>query len=111
MDHHVAYSTVVAYAQLGQLEEALRWLSRAVDSGFPCYPWFEQDPLLEPLRAPIRNSARSWLSFAVYGRMPNPSMRFHDRVLSFQMLDPGRMTVCANRTYVLVPTGIESRLP
>ena len=50
MDHHVAYSTGAAYAQLGQLEEARRWLSRAADSGFPCYPWFEQDLLLHPLR-------------------------------------------------------------
>jgi hypothetical protein len=56
----------VAYAQLGQLEKALRWLSRAVDSGFPCYPWFEQDPLLEPLRAHpqfrtfIAKLRRSW---------------------------------------------------
>ena len=50
MDHHVAYSTGAAYAQLGQLAEARRWLSRAVETGFPCYPWFEQDPLLKPLR-------------------------------------------------------------
>lgn len=50
MDHHVAYSTGVAYAQLGQLEEARSWLTRAVDSGFPCYPWFEHDSLLQPLR-------------------------------------------------------------
>jgi len=50
MDHHVAYSIGAAYVQLGQLEEARRWLSRAVDTGFPCYPWFERDPLLKPLR-------------------------------------------------------------
>ena len=50
MDHHVAYSTGVAYAQLGQNEKARRWLARAANSGFPCYPWFEQDPLLQPLR-------------------------------------------------------------
>jgi tetratricopeptide (TPR) repeat protein len=50
MDHHVAYSIGVAYGQLGQLDKARRWLSRAADTGFPCYPWFEQDPLLKPLR-------------------------------------------------------------
>ena len=66
MDHHVAYSTGAAYAQLGQLEEARRWLSRAVDSGFPCYPWFERDPLLRPLRddpefrAFLSKLRRSW---------------------------------------------------
>jgi class 3 adenylate cyclase/TolB-like protein/Flp pilus assembly protein TadD len=50
MDHHVAYSLGVAYAQLGQRDKALRWLRNAVDTGFPCYPWYARDPLLQPLR-------------------------------------------------------------
>jgi serine/threonine protein kinase len=50
IDHHVAYSTGVAYAQLGEFAEARRWLSRAASTGFPCYPWFVQDPLLKPIR-------------------------------------------------------------
>jgi Flp pilus assembly protein TadD len=50
MDHHVAYSLGVAYAQLGRRDEALRWLRNAVDTGFPCSPWYEYDPLLQPLR-------------------------------------------------------------
>ena len=50
MDHHVAYSMGAAYAQLGRLEKARGWLRRSVESGFACYPWFERDPLLEPLR-------------------------------------------------------------
>lgn len=50
MDHHVAYSLGATYAQLGQREEALRWLRTAADTGFPCYPWYERDPLLQPLR-------------------------------------------------------------
>jgi TolB-like protein/Flp pilus assembly protein TadD len=49
MDHHVAYSLGVAYAQLGQRDEALRWLRNAADTGFPCYPWYERDSLLQPL--------------------------------------------------------------
>jgi tetratricopeptide (TPR) repeat protein len=49
-DHHVAYSLGVAYAQLGDIKEAQRWLHTAADTGFPCLPWFERDPLLEPLR-------------------------------------------------------------
>ena len=28
----------------------LRWLRKAVDYGFPCYPWYARDPLLDPLR-------------------------------------------------------------
>jgi tetratricopeptide (TPR) repeat protein len=49
-DHHVAYSIGVAYTQLGDLEEAERWLRTAADTGFPCLPFFDRDPLLEPIR-------------------------------------------------------------
>ena len=49
-DHHVAYSLGAAYAQLGDHDAAGRWLRIAADTGFPCVPWFERDPLLEPLR-------------------------------------------------------------
>lgn len=49
-DHHVAYSLGAAYAQLGNVAEAVRWLGTAADSGFPCAIWFERDPLLAPLR-------------------------------------------------------------
>ncbi|MBP1607726.1 MAG: hypothetical protein H6Q08_3100, partial [Acidobacteria bacterium] len=37
------------YAQLGQPGEAVRWLRRARDTGWPCYPWYAIDPLLRPL--------------------------------------------------------------
>jgi eukaryotic-like serine/threonine-protein kinase len=50
MDHHVAYSLGVAYVQLDRLEEARTWLDRAATSGFPCYPWYVRDELLEPFR-------------------------------------------------------------
>ena len=50
MDHHVAYGMASAYAQLGRMDEAREWLRRSVETGFACYPWFERDPLLEPLR-------------------------------------------------------------
>lgn len=51
MDHHVAHSLGSAYAQLGKPKEAVCWLRRAAYTGFPCYPWYVTDPLLEPLRA------------------------------------------------------------
>jgi Flp pilus assembly protein TadD len=51
MDHHVAYSLGAAYAQLGQHDDALHWLRNAADTGFPCYPWYAHDPLLQPLRS------------------------------------------------------------
>jgi DNA-binding winged helix-turn-helix (wHTH) protein/tetratricopeptide (TPR) repeat protein len=49
-DHHVAYTLGAAYAQLGDFDEAERWLRTAADTGFPCLTFFERDPLLEPLR-------------------------------------------------------------
>jgi hypothetical protein len=49
-DHHVHYSIGVAYAQLGDKAKARQWLARATATGFPCYPWFQRDPLLHPLR-------------------------------------------------------------
>jgi serine/threonine protein kinase/Flp pilus assembly protein TadD len=45
-DHHVHYSVGVAYAQLGDRVNARLWLARAIATGFPCFPWFERDPLL-----------------------------------------------------------------
>ncbi len=50
MDHHIAYSLGAAMAQLGDASGSLTWLERAADTGFPCYPWFEKDPLLDPIR-------------------------------------------------------------
>ncbi len=49
MDHHVAYSLGAAYAQLQQPIPAVAWLRKAAESGFPCYPWYARDPLLEPI--------------------------------------------------------------
>jgi DNA-binding winged helix-turn-helix (wHTH) protein/tetratricopeptide (TPR) repeat protein len=49
-DHHVAYGFGAAYAQLGDTNDAIGWLRIAADTGFPCLPFFERDPLLEPLR-------------------------------------------------------------
>jgi tetratricopeptide (TPR) repeat protein len=49
-DHHVSYRMATAYAQLARSREALEWLRRTIDAGFPCYPWFTKDPLLNPVR-------------------------------------------------------------
>jgi serine/threonine-protein kinase len=49
-EHHVAYALGAAHAQLGMPTEALEWLTVARSTGFPCYPWFERDPLLAPLK-------------------------------------------------------------
>jgi predicted Zn-dependent protease len=51
VDHHLAYSLGAAYAQLGDFADARHWLSEAARTGFPCYPWYVRDPLLDPLRS------------------------------------------------------------
>jgi DNA-binding winged helix-turn-helix (wHTH) protein/TolB-like protein len=50
MDHHVAYSLGATWAQLGDAAATVRWLKQAAHSGFPCYPWFARDTLLDPVR-------------------------------------------------------------
>jgi tetratricopeptide (TPR) repeat protein len=64
--HHAAYALGTTYAQLRDPATAVRWLSQATATGFACYPWFERDPLLDPIRNDARFSAfmrerrRSW---------------------------------------------------
>ena len=54
LNHHAAYGLGAAYAQLGEPATALRWLAQASATGFPCYPWYERDPLLDPVRTDPR---------------------------------------------------------
>ena len=64
--HHAAYGLGTAYAQLREPASAVRWLSQAAATGFPCYPWYERDPLLDPIRNDpgfgrfMRELRRSW---------------------------------------------------
>ncbi|MGB7069304.1 MAG: winged helix-turn-helix domain-containing protein [Pyrinomonadaceae bacterium] len=48
--HHYAYNTARVFAQAGNSEEALNWLRYTADNGFPCYPLFERDRYLDPIR-------------------------------------------------------------
>src|SRR5216684_5262567 len=48
--HHTAYAVGSAYALMNNPQQALNWLQMAADDGFPCYPMFENDPLLNNLR-------------------------------------------------------------
>ena len=41
------------------LKKSIGFLERAADEGFPCYPWFERDPLLDPI--PKQSSLRDRL--------------------------------------------------
>jgi len=49
-DPRVHRSVGVTHAQLGDGTQALKWLARAEQTGLPCYPWYERDPLLQPMR-------------------------------------------------------------
>jgi serine/threonine protein kinase/tetratricopeptide (TPR) repeat protein len=49
-DHDIAYWLATAHAMLGDRDDALNWLERAVELGNENKTWFESDPNWEPLR-------------------------------------------------------------
>ena len=49
--HHTAYIIGAAYAVMNQPEPAVRFLQKAAEEGFPCYPMFERDRNLNNLRS------------------------------------------------------------
>ena len=49
--HHTAYNIGCAYALMNQPEDAVRWLRTAAETGFPCYPAFQNDPTLANIRS------------------------------------------------------------
>lgn len=48
--HHFTYEVARVFAQGGKSAEALKWLRYTAENGFPCYPLFERDPYLNPIR-------------------------------------------------------------
>jgi len=48
--HHVANLVANVYAQLHKPEQAVKWLEETAATGFPCYPSFENDTALDPIR-------------------------------------------------------------
>jgi TolB-like protein/predicted Ser/Thr protein kinase len=48
--HHVANLVADIYAQLDKPEHAVEWLEETAATGFPCYPSFEYDHVLDPVR-------------------------------------------------------------
>ena len=73
VDHHVQYSLGVTYAQLGEIDESLRWLTLSAES-FPCHPWFANDRLL----APVRNDPRFQSLLAEIERHVSTFRKDHD---------------------------------
>jgi tetratricopeptide (TPR) repeat protein len=52
--HHAQYDVACVYAQLGEADQAIEWLSEAGHNGFPCAGFFERDPLLQPIHSDER---------------------------------------------------------
>jgi adenylate cyclase len=48
--HHTYYQVACIYAVLGDIDNAMAWLERSVNTGFPCWPFFRVDPHLARLR-------------------------------------------------------------
>lgn len=48
--HHTYYQIAGIHSLLGQTAEAMAWLERSVNTGFPCWPFFLIDPALKNLR-------------------------------------------------------------
>lgn len=57
IDGEFTFNLAEAYAFLGRREEALDQAERAVAQGFTCQRWFDQSPLVAPLRSSPR-----WIS-------------------------------------------------
>ena len=48
--HHTDYQIACIHAVLGEKQAAMHWLERAVETGFPCWPFFMRDRSLNSLR-------------------------------------------------------------
>src|SRR5687768_12354949 len=48
--HHAAYFAGAAMARMRRAQESVHWLREAAATGFPCYPLFERDSNLDPIR-------------------------------------------------------------
>ena len=48
--HHTAYAVGSAYVLMNDHQRALKWLQRAAEDGLPCYPMYENDPILNNLQ-------------------------------------------------------------
>jgi len=67
--HHIYYHLAMASSLMNMKEEAVDWLIKAADTGFPNYPLFESDPIFENLsehktyRELLSELEKKWLHF------------------------------------------------
>ena len=55
--HHTAYTIACAYSLMNKTSKALDFLEQAAETGFPCYPMFQNDQNLGNLRSDPRFAA------------------------------------------------------
>ena len=48
-DHDIPYWLASAYLMEGELDEAFKWLEKAIDQGNENLPWFKSNPVWQPL--------------------------------------------------------------
>ncbi len=49
-DHHTYYQLGSIYSVLGETQKSLGWINRSIETGFPCWTFFQVDPTLKNLR-------------------------------------------------------------
>jgi TolB-like protein len=48
--HHAAFDIAAIYAIEGKSAEAVKWLRKTADTGYPCYPRFQRDAYFDRIR-------------------------------------------------------------
>jgi TolB-like protein len=48
--HHATFNIACIFALEGKTEEAVKWLRKTAESGYPCYPRFERDSFFDRIR-------------------------------------------------------------
>jgi serine/threonine-protein kinase len=49
-DHDIAYWMAMAKSQIGEIDESIKWIEKAVKLGYENIHWFMNDSMLEPVR-------------------------------------------------------------
>jgi len=76
--HHDEHHIAAVHSLAGRKAEAVGWLRRAADHGFPCYPCFDRDPDLRGLRgdpaftALMAELRQRWEGYRTLARRPDP---------------------------------------
>jgi TolB-like protein len=48
--HHITFNIACIFALEGKTEEAVKWLRKSAETGYPCYPRFQSDPYFDRIR-------------------------------------------------------------